>query len=197
MIILIHLTFIHFSMPNKVFTSAIFIPYDHFHFNTFIHDNLCVIILHDYIQLVSTKCWRRAGAENCSPQKCEACHQVEPYLQETRDKSVDGDAIPITTSMNEGIERHTSQLQNLPPPPPSWTRQTPNRSWRCGGHCACASAPWWRAQFQGKPKQVRTCFSDESESSSATPQVLSQSEEWGYLELLQIIVSSSRNPRPS
>ena len=56
MIILIHLTFIHFSMPNKVFTSAIFIPYDHFHFNTFIHDNLCVIILHDYIQLVSTKC---------------------------------------------------------------------------------------------------------------------------------------------
>ena len=56
MIILIHLTFIHFSMPNKVFTSAIFIPYDHFHFNTIIHDNLCVIILHDYIQLVSTKC---------------------------------------------------------------------------------------------------------------------------------------------
>ena len=56
MIIFIHLTFIHFYMPNKVFTSAIFIPYDHFHFNTFIHDNLCVIILHDYIQLVSTKC---------------------------------------------------------------------------------------------------------------------------------------------
>ena len=141
MIILIHLTFIHFSMPNKVFTSAIFIPYDHFHFNTIIHDNLYVIILHDYIQLV-----QNADAERerkTAPRK-NARHVTEwrPYLQETRDKSVDGDAIPITTSMNEGIERHTSQLQNLPPPPPPWTRQTPNRSWRRGGHCACAPAPW-------------------------------------------------------